>query len=77
MKTLHFPKPGGDDGPESFAAQLDAALYGEAGGSEADAWRELRGDVRALATPMSPQFEAALRERIEHRRAAAPRRVRG
>jgi hypothetical protein len=75
MKIVHFPRPGAADGPEDFAAQLDAALYGDAGGSEAEAWRELRDDVRSLATPMSPQFEAALRERIKQRD-AAPRRAR-
>ncbi|HEX3434946.1 MAG TPA: DUF4349 domain-containing protein [Solirubrobacteraceae bacterium] len=76
MKIVHFPKPSDADGPEDFAAQLDAALYGDAGGSQAESWRELCDDVRTLATPMSPQFEAALRERIEQRAAAAPRRAR-
>ena len=76
MKIVHFPKRGDAEGPEDFAAQLDAALYGDADGSQAEAWRELRDDVRTLATPMSPQFEAALRERIEERAVAAPRRVR-
>ncbi len=77
MKIVHFPKPGDAEGPEDFAVQLDAALYGDDGSSQAEAWRELRDDVRTLATPMSPQFQAALRERIEQRdAAAAPRHAR-
>jgi hypothetical protein len=75
MKVIPFPKPGDEHDERAFAAQLDAALRGEAGGEAADYWRELRADVRSLAPPISPEFERELRERVEAR-AAAPSRGR-
>ncbi len=40
----------------------------------ADPWRELREDVRALAPPISPEFERRLGEQLAARR-TPPRRL--
>lgn len=64
-----IPFPGSSDvGPdENWLPELEAALNGTGEGPRADAWRELRGDVRALALSMSPEFERELGERIAER----------
>ncbi len=61
MKIIAFP--GGESSPpdETWLAELDAALSGEGEGPAADSWRELRDDVRSLASPAS----AELMERLE------------
>lgn len=66
--------PEHEDAPniDTWLAELDAALDGTAVGAQADAWRELRDDVRALAPPPADGFEQRLRERI----AARPARTR-
>jgi hypothetical protein len=65
MRIITFP--GGDAaGPEdSWIAELDAALNGQAEGPAADSWRELSEDVRSLAPPMAAGFEQRLRARVE------------
>ena len=69
MRIIAFP--GRDDvGPdENWLSALEAALSGTAEGSAADSWRELRDDVRALAPPISPEFERELSEQILERSA--------
>ncbi|HSZ14074.1 MAG TPA: DUF4349 domain-containing protein [Solirubrobacteraceae bacterium] len=64
MRIIAFP--GGEDAPapDAWLAELDAALIGHAEGPEADAWRELRGEVRSLAPPMSPELERRLERRL-------------
>jgi Domain of unknown function (DUF4349) len=63
MKIVPFPT-GGDAGADpAVIAELEAALAG-ADGPGADAWRELRLDVRTLAPPIDPGFESALFERL-------------
>jgi hypothetical protein len=55
----------GETGPDdAWQAELEAALNGDDDGALADAWRELRADVRALAPAMTPEFEERLRERL-------------
>jgi hypothetical protein len=67
MKVIPFPS-GGSTGPdEAWLAELEAALNGESRGADADSWRELREDVRALVPPMDPAFERQLRARIVER----------
>ncbi len=75
MKVIPFPKPGDEHDEQAFAAQLESAMRGEAGGEAAEYWRELRADVRSLAPPISPEFERELRGRLAER-AAAPSRGR-
>ncbi|HWF32347.1 MAG TPA: DUF4349 domain-containing protein [Solirubrobacteraceae bacterium] len=68
MKIVPLPRrrdPHGD----ALVAELEAALSGESSGAEAESWRELRGDVRALAPPMSAELERELWARIEQRSA--------
>lgn len=75
MMVIHFPGAG----PSSDArwnADLEAALNGDGQGPVADAWRELRTDVRALAPPLDPALELRLRAEIERRTAPAARRRR-
>ncbi len=64
MRVIAFP--GGDGTPprDTWAAELDAALSGEAEGPAADAWRELRKDVRSLAPPMSPELTQRLEREL-------------
>jgi Domain of unknown function (DUF4349) len=68
-----IPFPGRDDaGPDvgldqNWLADLEAALNGTGESPSADSWRQLRDDVRALAPPMTPEFERKLGERIAER----------
>ena len=64
MRIVTFPSSREPRPPESWAAELEAALKGERTGPAADSWRELREDVRALAPPMAPEVEHQLRARI-------------
>lgn len=76
MRIITFPSGREPRPPESWAAELEAALEGERTGSTAESWRELREDVRALAPPMAPEVEHELRcriaERTRRRRAERP-----
>jgi hypothetical protein len=65
MRVIPFPADEPLPGQEAWTASLEAALRGESQGPTADAWRELRGDVRSLAPAMTPAFEASLAQRLE------------
>ncbi len=67
MRIIPFPSERPLPGQEAWSAELEAALAGELRGPSANAWRELREDVRSLAEPMTPAFEARLREELERR----------
>jgi hypothetical protein len=70
MKIVPFPRRG-----DAHDDALEAALSGEpGGGAEAESWRELRADVRALTPPMSPEVERRLRERVVQDLAVSPSR---
>jgi hypothetical protein len=69
MRVIPFPSGGAEHPDEVWLTELEAALDGSAEGPRADAWRELREDVRALVPPMSPEFERELSERIAERSA--------
>jgi Domain of unknown function (DUF4349) len=57
MRVIAFPGgEGGSPPDETWLAELDAALSGKAEDPAADAWRELRADVRSLAPPASAEF---------------------
>lgn len=73
MKIVPFPRRG-EEADDALLAELEAALSGESTGAEAESWRELRADVRALAPPMSAELERELWARIEAR--SAPERER-
>jgi hypothetical protein len=64
MRIVHFAGLGGAAPDEASRSELEAALSGDGHGPAADAWRELREDVRSLAPPIDPEFEQQLRERI-------------
>jgi hypothetical protein len=53
-------------------AEIEAALNGDGTGAEAEYWRELRADVRALSEPVDPVFARALERRV--RAPGSPRR---
>lgn len=83
MRIIPFPARGQASSEEFSLAELDAALDGGRPDALADSWRELRGDVRALAPAMAPEFERELSEMIAglrapraSRAAAATRRPR-
>jgi Domain of unknown function (DUF4349) len=64
MKVVRFP---GSHSPGSVAdqsAEIEAALRGESVGVEAESWRLLRQDVRALAPPIDSDLERELQERL-------------
>jgi hypothetical protein len=67
MRIVPFPGGSESAADEAWHAELEAALSGEATGPLAESWRELRTDVRALAPPMTPEFERRLGERIAQR----------
>jgi hypothetical protein len=69
MRIIPFPGDGHTVSEQAWQAEVEAALSGESEGAVADSWRELRGDVRALAPPMSPEFERRLRAELEARMA--------
>jgi hypothetical protein len=74
MRVIPFPGTSGTGPEESWLAELEAALSGTGQGPRADSWRELHGDVRALAPPMDPDFERELGQRIAERSArSAPK----
>lgn len=68
MRIVPFPGHDGASTEETWLAELDAALSGADEGPLADSWRELREDVRALAPPMTADFERQLAQRIAERR---------
>jgi hypothetical protein len=71
MRLIVFP--GGEHAPcdETWVAELDAALDGGARGPAANAWRELRGDVRSLAPPVSDELMRRLERELAIPGAAA------
>ena len=71
MRIVSTP-PSGDARPDTPAQALERALHAHAGGADAESWRELRDDVRALAAPISPQLERRLRALAEEHAPAAP-----
>jgi hypothetical protein len=74
MKIVPFPRRG-DAQDDALVAQLEAALGSQSSGPEAEFWRELRADVRALAPPMSPELERELWTRIAERSKPSPARA--
>jgi hypothetical protein len=64
MRLIVFP--GGEDSPpeESWVAELDAALSGDAHGLAADSWRDLAEDVRSLAPPPSDELMLRLEREL-------------
>lgn len=74
MRIITFP--GGDAaGPDdAWVIELESALSGGSEGPAAESWRQLRDDVRSLASPMAPGFELRLTEQLERPRTRAVRR---
>ncbi len=73
MRIIHFPTEEEKTAEQAWLVELEAALDGSAEDAGADRWRELRSDVRALAMPMTPEFERALGQRIADSRARVGR----
>jgi hypothetical protein len=64
MRVVPFPSADERGPEEAWLAELEAALEGTSEGPAAEAWRELRSDVRSLPAPISTEFEQELHERI-------------
>jgi hypothetical protein len=77
MRIVPFPTDEPLPGQEAWIAELEGALGGELHDPAAQAWRELREDVRTLAPPMTPEFEARLAAELERRGAIRPGGVDG
>ncbi len=69
MRIIPFPIRGEATPEDTWLVELEAALDGVGDGPGDGGWRDLREDVRALASPMSPEFERALAERLAKSRA--------
>lgn len=65
MRIIPFPADQPLPGQEAWIAELEAALRGESQSPAADAWRELRDDVRALAPTIAPAFEGSLAQGLQ------------
>lgn len=65
MRVIGFPSGSPSPEQDAWSAELDAALRGESIGPAARSWRELSEDVRSLAPPMSPAFQARMRTELE------------
>jgi hypothetical protein len=64
MKVIRFPGSQSTSPVADGSAEIEAALRGESVGVEAESWRLLRQDVRALAAPVDSDFERKLQERL-------------
>jgi Domain of unknown function (DUF4349) len=64
MRVIPFPSPRMSPEDALALARIEAALDGDGTGAEADLWRELRADVRALPEPIDPAFASALEQRV-------------
>jgi hypothetical protein len=64
MKIIRFPGSQSTGPVADQSAEIEAALRGESVGVEAESWRLLRQDVRALAAPVDSDFERELQERL-------------
>ncbi len=73
MRVIRFPGAA-ESGAAGLAAgeRVDALLGGELASAEGEALRVLRDDVRALAVPIAPGFEAELQARLAEWAAPAP-----
>ena len=58
MRVIQFPSRRGEQVDAALIAELEAAFDGDGTGAEAEAWRELRADVRALTAPDRPRLPA-------------------
>jgi len=76
MRIIPFPSEQPLPGQQQWTTELEAALAGELQGPSADAWRELREDVRSLAPPMDAAFRARLEQELLRREVARPHRAR-
>jgi Domain of unknown function (DUF4349) len=64
MKVIRFPGSQSTGPVADRSAEIEAALRGESVGVEAESWRLLRQDVRALAAPVDSDFERELQARL-------------
>jgi hypothetical protein len=64
MRIVPFPQRGEVEPSEEWLAELESALSGTSLHPQADSWRQLREDVRALAAPMAPEFQRELQGRV-------------
>ncbi|HTY97949.1 MAG TPA: DUF4349 domain-containing protein [Solirubrobacteraceae bacterium] len=65
MRVIPFGPPRMSAADAQELARIEAALDGDGTGGEAEYWRELRADVRALGEPLDPGFARALEQRLQ------------
>jgi len=64
MRLISFPGAEAPDPHEEWLTELEAALDGVAQGPQAEYWRDLSTDLRALTEPIDPAFEQRLQSRL-------------
>ncbi len=68
MRVIPFPSRRDPEVDAAVLAELEAAFDGDGTGPEADAWRELRADVRSLPEPINPAFQSSLEQQLRDSR---------
>jgi Domain of unknown function (DUF4349) len=66
MRVIPFPSRRDAELDAAVLAELEAAFDGDDTGSEAEAWRELRADVRSLVAPIDPAFRRSLEHQLRN-----------
>jgi hypothetical protein len=64
MRVIAFPPRRASGVDAAALAELEAAFDGDGSGPEAEAWRELRADVRSLSEPIDPAFRSSLEQQL-------------
>ncbi len=77
MRVIQFPSRRGAHADPAVLAELEAAFDGDGTGAEAEAWRELRADVRSLPAPIDAAFQRSLEEQLRGEAEPAGTRRRG
>lgn len=67
MRVIAFPTRREPQVDPAVLAELEAAFDGDGTGAEAEAWRELRADVRALAPATDEDFLRSLQAQLQSR----------
>ncbi|HUA10760.1 MAG TPA: DUF4349 domain-containing protein [Solirubrobacteraceae bacterium] len=68
MRVIPFPTRREETVDPAVLAELEAAFDGDGTGPQAEAWRELRADVRSLPAPIDAAFQSSLEQQLRRSR---------